>query len=198
VLEIPYQNVFAFTNSANASIRFALNSQCVNMLLAVNRADTYATLAVANASGTSNYFTFAVGNSTTYQWQVDNVYMPSYPIDCINASPLQYQYVKQAFGDHNNVLGFDNLIQSFANRYGQALTLANCRTAVSSYNFMVALNLNVSNGDSRLLSGYNSAGSNAQFFLNMAGSTGAFVTTVFAMCSSVLRVSAGRLIEIVV
>lgn len=198
VLEIPYQNVFTFTNSANASIRFALNSQCVNMLLAVNRADTYATLATASSAGTSNYFAFTVGNATNYQWQVDNVYMPSYPIVCANTTPLQYQYVKQAFGDHNNVLGFDNLIQSYGNRYGQALTLANCRTAISAYNFMVALNLNVSNGDSRLLSGYNSAGSNAQFFLNMSGHTGAYITTIFAMCSSVLRVSAGRLIEIVV
>ena len=131
VLEIPYQNVFTFSNAANASIRFALNSQCVNMLLAVNRADTYATLAVASASGTSNYFTFTVGNATNYQWQVDNVYMPSYPIVCANTTPLQYQYVKQAFGDHNNVLGFDNLIQSYANRYSQPITLANCRTAIS-------------------------------------------------------------------
>ena len=124
--------------------------------------------------------------------------MPAYPISTVATNPINYQYVKQCFGDHNNVLGFDNLLQSYANRYGQALTLSNCQTAQGYYNHICALNLNVSNGDNRLLSGYNSAGSNAQFFLNYGSAPANLITTVFAICSSVLRVSAGRLIEIVV
>ena len=205
VLEIPYQNCFAFQNTTNTSQRFALNSQCVNMLLAVNRASTYATIADANASGTSAYFTYTNGGAGTganstlnYQWQVDNVYMPSVPIDTRDTFPLNYQFVKQAFNDTNNVLGFDNLIQSYANRIGEGLTLANARIAQAQYNHVMALNLNVSNGDDRLLSGYNSAGSNAQFFLNLGQAPASHITTIFAVCSSVLRVSAGRLLEVVV
>ena len=76
VLEIPYQNCFAFQNTTNTSQRFALNSQCVNMLLAVNRSSSYASNAVISASGTSAYFTFTNGGAGTganstlnYQWQ---------------------------------------------------------------------------------------------------------------------------------
>ena len=136
VLEIPYQNCFAFQNAINTSSRFALNSQCVNMLLAVNRVDSYAQNAVVSASGTSRYFTFTNGGAGTdanstlnYQWQVDNVYMPSVPIDTRDTKPLNYQYVKQCFNDVNNVLGFDNLTQSYANRIGESYTLANARIA---------------------------------------------------------------------
>ena len=205
VLEIPYQNCFAFQNTTNTSQRFALNSQCVNMLLAVNRASTYATIGNVSGSGTSAYFTYTNGGAGTganstlnYQWQVDNVYMPSVPIDTRDTFPLNYQFVKQAFNDTNNVLGFDNLIQSYDNRIGQDLTLANARIAQAQYNHVMALNLNVSNGDDRLLSGYNSAGSNAQFFLNLGQAPASHITTIFAVCSSVLRVSAGRLLEVVV
>ena len=172
VLEIPYQNVFVFQNTTNSSSRFALNSQCVNMLLAVNRASTYASPALISAAGTSAYFAFTNGGAGTeanstlnYQWQVDNVYAPSVPIDTRDSRPLNYQYVVQSFNDHNNVLGFNNVLQSYANREGQALTLANARIAQAQFNHLMALNLNVSNGDARLLSGYNSAGSNAQLYL---------------------------------
>ena len=205
VLEIPYQNVFVFQNTTNTSSRFALNSQCVNMLLAVNRASSYASNAVVSASGTSAYFTFTNGGAGTganstlnYQWAIDNIYAPSVPIDTRDTFPLNYQYVVQSFNDHNNVLGFNNLLQSYANREGQALTLANARIAQAQYNNVMALNLNVSNGDDRLLSGYNSAGSNAQFFLNLGQAPADHITTIFAICSSVLRVSAGRLLEVVV
>lgn len=205
VLEIPYQNVFVFQNTTNSSSRFALNSQCVNMLLAVNRASTYASPALISAAGTSAYFAFTNGGAGTeanstlnYQMQVDNVYMPSVPIDTRDSKPLNYQYVVQSFNDHNNVLGFNNMLQSYANREGQALTLANARIAQAQFNHLMALNLNVSNGDARLLSGYNSAGSNAQFFLNLGAAPANHITTIFAICSSVLRVSAGRLLEVVV
>lgn len=205
VLEIPYQNCFAFQNTTNTSQRFALNSQCVNMLLAVNRASSYATIADVGGSGTSNYFVFTNGGAGTaanstleYQWQVDNVYMPSVPINTRDDKPLNYQFVKQCFNDTNNVLGFDNLTQSYANRIGENLTLANARIAQAQFNHIMALNLNVSNGDDRLLSGYNSAGSNAQFFLNLTAAPASHITTIFAVCTSVLRVSAGRLLEVVV
>ena len=197
VLEIPFQNYLVFNQSLVSSFRVALNSRCVNMLLSTNFLDNRTTGAITS-NGQSVYFKYTNGNASTYQWQVDAVNMPSQSVECDSSKPYSYQYVQQTFNDHNNVLGF-NLLGAVS-----VVGSSPASDSIAAYinnNFVVALNLNVSGSDNRLLSGYDSAGSNSQIFLNYT-SSGSLTTNasqlMIALCTSVLRVSAGRILEVVV
>jgi hypothetical protein len=122
---------------------------------------------------------------SSYQFSVNNVTIPNFRVDMNDA----WQHAQIAMGLSNELIqGTDPRI-THMDRWTQAFWFCACSLAA------------LAPADVRLISGYDSRGSNAQFSFDIQGTNGnnyySVRPTVFAKCSSVLRIARNRNLEVV-
>ena len=122
---------------------------------------------------------------SSYQFSVNNVTIPNFRVDMNDA----WQHAQIAMGLSNELIqGTDPRINHM-DKWTQAFWFCACSLAA------------LAPADVRLISGYDSRGSNAQFSWDIVGNTGnnfySVRPTVFAKCSSVLRIARNRNLEVV-
>ena len=122
---------------------------------------------------------------SSYQFSVNNVTIPNFRVDMNDA----WQHAQIAMGLSNELIqGTDPRINHM-DKWTQAFWFCACSLAA------------LAPADVRLISGYDSRGSNAQFSWDIVGSANnnfySARPTVFAKCSSVLRIARNRNLEVV-
>lgn len=193
VYEIPFNNYYSFsqTSGASGALKFSLSTQSLNMVWATfvnGAAGTPSALDTNIAS--SSFFrrsgagSGANGDGMRWQFNINNVYYPNYQLTNTQA----YQQMLNAYGLSQDTLGGGY-------RGCDTLTKWNGRywVAVQSFCHNTA-------DDERFISGIDTRGNVAQAFFEYSGfSDSATCTTglVFAQTTSLLRVGAGRQIEVV-
>tara|TARA_R100001244_G_scaffold1799_1_gene2977 strand:+ start:9927 stop:11234 length:1308 start_codon:yes stop_codon:yes gene_type:complete len=203
-LEIPFDNIFSFQENISAggagSIRFSVSSQSIDEISFAPRLnDTDAAAAQESAYTTAQsaiagqadglfsevpaYFRCNSGNYTAFQTTVNSVMMPQYLIPKADA----YQLLQQCKADQ-----YDYDTGDLVN--GLNAWLQDCHTP--------KIRLNHPDDSDRLISGFNSSGTNSIMTIdltNTSGSAGrALAVTVFVKCKSVLRVGLGRQLQVIV
>jgi hypothetical protein len=183
VLEIPYTNAFSYTNSVSSlqqQMRFSLASQSVDMLVGtvLNVDFDSTTTATIAASDQTRYFTKLGGSVSSYGWEVNGLSLPSFmPIRQLTAA-----YNASALCQGQDVLG------------GHALSTEDEINA----NWACFQKLNVATGsDERWSSGLDTRMTNSQFLFKTTGSSAAALVMVWALTTSLVRISAGRQLEVV-
>ena len=212
-IEIPFKNYFSF-NSLNATMdqttAFNVASQSIDRLWAVPRAQTYnardtARVATAPAHGivTNNvpYFNFAACNGAGFHFKVNNTLYPQWT----SSNPQDWwQHTKLAVGDQGNMLAgaFPTALSHYLDNF-----------------FVYACQLeHRTDGDERFVSGIDTRGAAAQCYFistksvnaadlhsgdadlaatkNRSGNVANHIT-VYAECTSLLRIMANKVLEIV-
>ena len=217
-IEIPFKNYFSFTSlnaSMNQQMAFNVASQSIDRLWAVPRPQTYndrdavrVATAPAHAIVANNvaYFNFDACNGSEFSFQVNNTLYPQWT----SAEPQDWwQHTKLALGDQGNMLAGSfptNLTHYLDNFFVYACQLEH-RT----------------DGDERFVSGIDTRGAAAQCYFNSKQNTHDDAThsssrqsgdddgttakdrsanienqiTVYAECTSLLRIMANKVLEIV-
>ena len=210
-IEIPFKNYFSF-NSLNTTMdqttAFNVASQSIDRLWAVTRAQTYnardtvrVPTAPAHGSVTNNvpYFNFAACDGSGFHFKVNNTLYPQWT----SSNPQDWwQHTKLAVGDQGNMLAgaFPTALSHYLDNF-----------------FVYACQLeHRTDGDERFVSGIDTRGAAAQCYFVSNQSTltdlnsGAHATAninrngnvdaqinVFAECTSLLRIMANKVLEIV-
>ena len=194
-IEIPFKNYFSFNgNLGNREVPFTVASQSIDRLWAVIRSNAFADnddnekqiiLDNAGASDivkhTPAAFTYTSNGHEDFAFRINNTNYPQWT--STNADDW-WQHTKLALGDQGNMLA-----GSFVNN-----------TASYAQNFFVyACQLEHHAGnDERFVSGIDTRGSAAQcYFVASGAGNNPCTTTVFAECSSSLKIYAGKVLEIV-
>ena len=195
-IEIPFKNYFSFNgNLGNREVPFTVASQSIDRLWAVIRSNAFADnddnekqiiLDNAGASDivkhTPAAFTYTSNGHEDFAFRINNT---NYPQWTSTNKDDWWQHTKLALGDQGNMLA-----GSFVN---------NTASYVGNF-FVYACQLEHHAGnDERFVSGIDTRGSAAQCYFTASGgnSGNACTTTVFAECSSSLKIYAGKVLEIV-
>lgn len=193
VYEIPFNNYFSFSASAGSSgaTKFSLSTQSLNMVWATFVNGSAGTpLTIDTNINNSSYFRRSGSGSGTwgggldYQFNINNVYYPNYRATNSQA----FQLLQNAYGLSQDTLGgcYKGI---------DSLTKWNQRFWVACQSFC-----HNTADDERYISGIDTRGNVAQCFFEYNGfADSATVPTclVFAQTTSLLRVGAGRQIEVV-
>lgn len=187
-LEIYFPDYRSFTSglvNLGQSMRFSVSSQSVDDIYATFLVSNYNDVSsntVVSQSGTSRYFTKSGSTVTSSQFQLNSQFYPSFKPD---SQAVIFQLTNEAFGTSTDVLGgCDPSMNTLANWY--------------NYFWVHHLRLNHPDSDSnRVVSGFDTRGSSANFFWNTEASSGTGYAWVFVKSSALLRVGAYRQIEYV-
>lgn len=193
VYEIPFNNYYSFSSTAAAqgAAKFSLSTQSLNMVWATFVNGSAGTPNTLDANiNSSSYFRRSgngggtAGDGLRYQFNINNVYYPNYQATNTQA----FQLLQNAYGLAQDTLGG-------VYRGLDTLTKWNQRFWVGCQSFA-----HNTADDERYISGIDTRGNVAQcFFEYNTFSDSATTTTclVFAQTSSLLRVAAGRQLEII-
>lgn len=197
-IEIPFKNYFSFNgNLISGEVPFTVASQSIDRLWAVIRANSFSDAAASNADklvaldnagdsdivkATPAAFTYTSNGHQNFAFRINNT---NYPQWTSTNKDDWWQHTKLALGDQGNMLAgsFVNNTASYINNF-----------------FVYACQLEHHAGnDERFLSGIDTRGSAAQCYFTASGgnSGNPCTTTVFAECSSSLKIYAGKVLEIV-
>lgn len=185
VYEIPFNNFYSFSSSVPASagsLKFSLSTQSLNMVWATFVNGTSGTPNLLNGdAATSTFFKRNGGGMNGWQFNINNVYYPNYRPTNTQA----FQLMQNAYGLAQDTLGGTHRLISNA--------------TVWTDDFWVAVHSFCHNtaDDERFVSGIDTRGNVAQCFFEYDGLGAAGTGMVFAQTSSLLRVGAGRQIEII-
>jgi hypothetical protein len=187
VYELPFNNYLSFSSSVATgagALKFSLSTQSLNMVWATFvPTGTTAQLQVLNTdSATSTYFKRDGKGVIGWQQNINNVYYPNYRPDNIQA----YQLMMNAYGLSQDTLGGCHRLLDTQPKW-----LDDFWTAVVNFAHPC------DNDTERIVSGLDTRGNVAQCFFEYAGLTTAGTGLIFAQTSSLLRVGAGRQIEVV-
>ena len=215
-LEVPFANYFTFfqgNNSQDQSTRFSLSSQSINKLIAVQRPENYRSkprgiVKMENCCGPAfqpHYFNFQSGRLASWQFNVNNLYIPNYRAGPLTAYNL-HQICKADNYDSTRGDGVFSRTQWFNNMWAA----------------VVRLNMPMAGMDSRNLSGLDSRGLASQMYYqtvsesdtNSAGyddlepinptyaktaaENGKEEVTIIACCTSTLMIGPGRQISVTI
>jgi hypothetical protein len=204
VYEIPFNNYYSFSQTATSAgaLKFSLSTQSLNMVWATfvngssgtpqslnvntNTSSFFRRSGSATAGSTSTALTAASanGNGLKYQFNINNVYYPNYQVTNSQA----FQLMENAYGLSQDTLGGCYKGIQFLSSWNQHYWVA-----VQSFAHNTA-------DDERFISGIDTRGNVAQCFFEYSGFGEAATCStglVFAQTSSILRVGAGRQIELV-
>lgn len=185
VYEIPFNNYFSFSQAATASgaLKFSLSTQSLNMVWATFVNGSAGTPNTQNGdAATSTFFRRQGAGINGYQFNINNVPYPNY-----RPTPLQaWQLMQNAYGMSQDTLGgCHRLIDT------QAKWTGSFWVACQSFCHNTA-------DDERYVSGIDTRGNVAQCYFEYDGlSATNYTGMVFAQTTSLLRVGAGRQIEVV-
>tara|TARA_R110002110_G_scaffold23540_7_gene89593 strand:+ start:1896 stop:2939 length:1044 start_codon:yes stop_codon:yes gene_type:complete len=202
-LEIPFDNTFSFQENLAAggtgSVRFSVSSQSIDEIAFAPRLndtdagaaqeEPYSTVQHAitgQADGLFSeipaYFRCNSGAYTNFEISINNVKCPQYQISKEDA----YQLLQACKADQ-----YDYQSGDIVN--GLNCWLEDCHTP--------KVRLNHPDDSERLISGFDSRGSNSIMTVDLYNNSGAagraLAITVFVTCKSVMRVGLGRQIQIV-
>ena len=193
-IEIPFKNYFSFTGLA-ASQALSLNvaSQSIDRLWGVMQTRTtvnsgatgQAVVEIANPAGeinknVMNNFRFATGGARDFHFQVNNTLYPQW-----TSTNVQdwFQHTKLALGDQGNML---------------AGSYVSCPDNYQNDFFVYACQLeHRTDGDERFVSGIDTRGAAAQCYWKWTNGQGTHGVTVFAECTSLLRIFSNKVLEVV-
>ena len=195
-MEIPFKNYFSYSGDlANGAVPFNVASQSIDRMWGLTRLDDYATnnngakhIAVTNyvaakdlVEHTPAAFTYKQNGHEGFHFQVNNTLYPQWTS---TYSDDWWQHSKLALNDQGNMLA-----GSHVNTLG----------AYSDNFFIYVCQLeHRTDGDERFLSGIDTRGAAAQCYFKATGAaTAAATTTVFAECTSSLRIFANKVLEVV-
>lgn len=185
VYELSFRNYLSFSGSASSwsqSTKFSLSSQSVNRVWGtfLNQSpDSSIDATIAN----SNYFTRNATGLQSCQFSINGTYVPEY-----RADPSQCWYLTQSsYGMLNDVLG------------GCSPKITSLDTFKSSF-FVVSVKF--CHDDTEFISGLDTRGNSSigsfdSTAISGSGGSANLTTLVFVETSSMLRVGAGRQIELV-
>ena len=215
-IEVPFKNYFSYQTlqqSMTQTTPFNVASQSIDRLWAVARPQDYnaANLAgsgrVATApqhdlvENNSRFFNFQTCNGGNFQFQINNTMYPQWASD---APQDWFQHTKLAVGDQGNMLSgsFPTSLKQYVDNF-----------------FVYACQLeHRTDSSERFVSGIDTRGAAAQCYfkstqtaqandldigaagganINRAGAAVANQITVFAECTSLLRISANKVLEVV-
>ena len=192
-IEIPFKNYFSFQGEASTNqLAFNVASQSIDRLWGLMRHKTEYVLqthqaleAVSSAAKdipvtTDRYFTFTNAGAENFHFQVNNTLYPQWTSD----NPQDwYQHTKLALGDQGNMLA------------GSYVTNP---TSYKTNYFVYACQLeHRTDGDERFVSGIDTRGAAAQCYWNWTSGDGNHHAIVFGECTSLLRVFANKVLEVV-
>jgi hypothetical protein len=185
VYEIPFNQYFSFSSSAagDGSLKFSLSPASLNKVWAtfVNGATTTPTVLNTNTN-TSQYFKRTGAGVTGYQFNINNQPYPNYR----PSTDMSFQLMQNAYGLSQDTLG---------GCYKGLDTLTKWK---SDYWVAVQSFTHDAGDDERFQCGIDTRGNVSQGYFEYTGLTATSQTgMVFAQVSSILRVGAGRMIEIV-
>lgn len=185
VYEIPFNQYFSFSSAATSdgSLKFSLSSQSLNKVWAtfVNGAATTPNVLNANTN-TSQYFKRVGAGVSGYQFNINNLPYPNYR----PTTAMSFQLMQNAYGLSQDTLG---------GTYKGLDTLDKWK---SDYWVAVQSFTHDSGDDERFTCGIDTRGNVSQGYFEYTGlSTAGLTGMVFAQVSSILRVGAGRMIEVV-
>lgn len=192
-IEVPFKNYFAFTGAAQpGQLAFNVASQSVDRLWGLMRHNTnfalatHAAIPTVSSSDkdipvtTDRAFTYATGNATNFQFQVNNTLYPQWSS---TRRGDWYQHTKLAVGDQGNMLA------------GSYVT--NPKSYIENY-FVYACQLEHRiDGDERFVSGIDTRGAAAQCYWNWESGSGNYHAFVFAEVTSSMKIFANKVLEIV-
>ena len=194
-IEVPFKNYFSFQTS-NATdmthnFNFHVASQSVDRLWVVPRAASANTVAAGVKVGVAGHpvvtddnpvFRFAACGGQQFQFQINNTLYPNWTS---TQAVDWWQHTKLAVGDQGNMLSgsFPMFMDHYTNNF-----------------FVYACSLeHQTDGDERFISGIDTRGAAAScYFKSTSSATQVGNTvTVFAECTSSLRIMANKVLEIV-
>jgi hypothetical protein len=185
VYEIPFNNFYSFSSSVGTgagALKFSLSSQSLNMVWATFVNGSAGTPSALRAETATSTFFRRNGNGINgWQFNINNVYYPNYRPNNTQA----FQLMNNAYGLAQDTLGGTHRLISTP-----ALWNGDFWVAAHSFCHNTA-------DDERFVSGIDTRGNVAQCFFEYDGLTTAGTGMVFAQTSSLLRVGAGRQIEVV-
>lgn len=187
-LQIYFPDYRSFTSGLvnfGQSMRFSVSSQSIDDIYGTFLPSNYNDVTsntVVSQSGTSRYFTHVGSTVTSSQYQLNSQFYPSFKPD---SQAIIFQLTNEAFGTSTDTLGgCDPLLNSLPQFF--------------NYFWVHHLRLNHPDAEgNRVLSGFDSRGSSANFFWNTEASSGTGYAWVFVKSSALLRVGAYRQIEYV-
>jgi len=181
------------------TVNFSLASQSVDLLIGTMITvpdNTHPWLARYEMTPAGRDFSFrSVGRGaafkrpgyhlSSYQFSVNNVTIPNFRVDMNDA----WQHSQIAMGLSNELIQGTNPVITHMDKWTQAYWFCACSLAA------------LAPADVRLISGYESRGSNANFSWDITGANGnnfySCRPTVFAKTSSTLRIARNRMLEMV-
>ena len=183
VYEIPFDSYYTslFSSSTmNQSSRFSLSTGSLDWIMG-SFPSAYNTLSAVNsASGRGEQFDTVLTGLETYKFTVNNIQYPQYTAS-----------IDDTFALAMNGL---NLTSDPANGISPKI---NQSTWKSSFGFALQkFNLDADSSE-RCLSGINSLGTNMVLSFETTGATSVGYAFIIAKCTSVLRVGAGRSLEMI-
>jgi hypothetical protein len=185
VYEIPFNNYFSFAQSATGSgaLKFSLSTQSLNMVWATfaNAGFTGSTGRDADAA-TSVHFKRTGNGISGYQFNINNVPYPNYRPTAVQA----YQLLQNAYGMSQDTLGGCHRLLDTPAKWTDSFWVAAQSFAHNT------------SDDERYISGIDTRGNVAQCYFEYQGLAPANQTgLIFCQTTSLLRIGAGRQIEVV-
>lgn len=197
-IEVPFKQYIAFQDVTQTNMRFSVATACLDRIWVAHRADTYSTqgapvlltgyndstqniLDLAKEKYTSAYFNFAqpAGNPN-YQFQLNGALYPQF-----QASFEEMHQISRNSVMSQTCHARDNLpLNTIKNNYA-----------------VQCIRLNMPESEfSRTLSGLDTRGISLNGFYNLYNATATDIGTItlFAECTSVMRIGSGKQIELVV
>jgi hypothetical protein len=189
VYELPFTSIYTAMFSVGSytqSSRFSINTQSLDMLAACFLPNHGTQSEINAATATSAYFNKTATNLDTWQMEVGGVSIPQFAASGSDTLPLALNALCLS---QDTLGGFDSLITT---------------DAVYKANFFAPIvRLNHPTEESeRFISGINTLGSSTNVLFKSTATSGAAALTncqllICAFCTSSLRVSAGRSIQVV-
>ena len=186
VYDIAFKNYFSFSGSASSysqSTKFSISSQSLNRVWGtfLNQSPDSTIDTVAK---NSNYFTRVATGLSTAQFNINGAYYPDY-----RASPDQCFYLTQASY---------NMLQDV-----QGGIHPNCSSLTAWQNNFFVFSTKFCHDDTDFISGIDTRGNSSIGSFDTQAVSGApgtanLTALVFLECSSVIRVGAGRQLELVI
>ncbi len=196
-IEMPFCNYYTFFQNNQefaGSTRFSLSSQSIDALYAVQRPSAYASTPgltrIDNNVGTEyqpNYFNFQSGKLASAQFNVNNMFVPNYRSDALDAFNLMTIAKSDNYDSSSGCRA--SAVENWYNNFWQ---------------FVVRLNMPMSGMDSRNISGVDSRGLASQMYFQVTGGSGNDLqneltdteVTIIAECTSTLKIGPGRQIQV--
>jgi hypothetical protein len=164
----------------NQASRFSLSTNSLDWVVGAFIPNYNTLSAVNSASGRGAQFDTTLTGLTSYKFTVNNIQFPQYNAGLHDTYPL--------------MLNAFNLTQDPTNGIEPKITKA---TWASSFGICAqAFNLDTEPGE-RCISGLNSLGTNMQISWESSGDTTVNYAFIIAKTSSILKVGAGRAIELI-